>query len=335
MRTGSSLRVPISTGLDLGLGALESAGLETPLRFEDVDREQLIDEIHHVSEIVDSVPKVFDIRKHSEMKSAWFAREFGSWNEALRQAGFDPHRNHDITNHELIDELQNVTDELGETPTVEDFSAHGKYKPSLCIYRFNSWNDALREAGIEPGKRQSIPEKELEEEFNRLMDVLGYVPSGREMTELGHFSKGVYDDRFGSWNDAVRTFGEEPRFTRSGDGDSQSYGALWEERREEIIQRDGEVCVVCEVNRDTHMEKFGRDFNVHHIIPFLEEYERTGDLEIAHRPENLVTVCVQCHASVEQRSKEYFQELVPDGVLGEADSYSEGESPNTTLDEFL
>jgi hypothetical protein len=317
------------------IGALESAGLDTPLRFEEVDRDELIDEIKHISDVVERVPKIFDVRKHSEVKSAWYAREFGSWNEALRQTGFDPHRNHDITDGELVEELQRVAEQLGQTPTIQEFSIQGKYRPSLYIHRFDSWNNAGREAGLEPVKRHDIPDGELENEFHRLVNALEHVPSGREMNELGGFSKPVYGNRFGTWNEAVRAFGEEPRYIRSGDRGSQSYGRLWEERREEIIQRDKGACIVCGFNRDDHMEEFGRDFGVHHIIPFLDEYERTGDYEVAHRPENLVTVCVQCHMSVEGRSKEYFKKLVPEGVLEESGHAPDRETVNTTLDEFL
>lgn len=310
--------------------ALEKAGLEPTLRYEDVTREQLLIEIKRVNEIVDQVPKVFDIREHSNFKDRWYYREFGSWSTALRAAGFDPHRNHDISNEELLNDLRRVAANLDRAPTVSEMNDFGSYPPSLLIGRFSTWNDALREAELEPRKRSEIPDDELEEEFYRLKDALGHVPSGAEMTELGTFSVGVYGLRFGSWNDAVRTFGEDPRFVRSGEGETSHYGAIWEERREEIIQRDDEECIVCGLQRHVHVETFDKDLTVHHIERFLPVYERTGSYEIAHRQSNLVTVCVQCHPTVEGKPKEYFKSLVPDGVLDEA-----GKSrPNRTLFDF-
>ncbi|WP_415383016.1 homing endonuclease associated repeat-containing protein [Halosimplex sp. TS25] len=314
--------------------ALEAAGLETPLSFEDVSCEQLLDEIERIAESIDGIPKIFDIRKHSTIKSKWYYREFDSWNQALRNAGFEPHRNHDVSNESLVAELQRVADELGRTPTINDIVGSSDYDPALYIGRFDSWNEALRAADLEPSKRSHISDDELKEEFYRLKEALGHVPSGAEMNELGTFSAAVYNIRYGGWNEAVRKFGEEPRYVSPGEGDSQSYGPLWEKRREEIIQRDGEECVICGFERDTHMHEFGRDLNVHHINRFLREYERTTSFEVAHRHSNLVTLCVQCHSDAEGMPKAYFKQFVSEGVLDETEQTKHHHNPNYTLNDF-
>jgi len=41
---------------------------------------------------------------------------FGSWNEALEAAGYDPHKRHRITDEALLEEIHRLVDELGKAP---------------------------------------------------------------------------------------------------------------------------------------------------------------------------------------------------------------------------
>lgn len=80
------------------------------------------------------------------------------------------------------------------------------------------------------------------------------------------------------------------------DGVVREYGERWDSIREEIIERDGEKCLFCGVERDTHKNFYGRDLSVHHIEP-LRDFDST---EEANRRENLITVCSSCHNKVEE-----------------------------------
>lgn len=313
--------------------ALDAAGLEPVPRFEEVTREDLLKEIRSVAVMVEGVPKIFDMREHSHLPSRWYYRAFDSWSEALREAGFSPYRNTDVSRDEAIEHLQAIAEQLGQSPSFSGASQLGEYPASLYITMFGTWNEALQAANLDVNKPHQLTDDELEQEFYRLKDVFGYVPSGPEMTELGSYSVGVYSNRFGSWNEAVRAFGETPRHRSPGDLGKTSYGPLWETRREEAIQRDDEECVICGLSRDVHIEEFDRDLTVHHIDRFLVEFERTGSKEVAHRLPNLVTVCLPCHGTAEGQPKEYFTQFVPEGVLDEvAGNVSDRE--NHRLDEW-
>ena len=50
----------------------------------------------------------------------------------------------------LIDALDELADELGSTPTTREMDKHGKYSKKVYQNLFGSWNNALREAGLEP-----------------------------------------------------------------------------------------------------------------------------------------------------------------------------------------
>lgn len=48
---------------------------------------------------------------------------------------------------------------------------------------------------------------ELISELNRLAEELGHVPRQDEMRDQGNWSAMVYQERFGSWNDALQAAG--------------------------------------------------------------------------------------------------------------------------------
>ena len=74
---------------------------------------------------------------------------FGSWNAAKRQAGLIPRRF--ATREELIQQLRDLGDELGRTPTARDLEERKGSVPSKSLYwhTFGSLTEALREAGFD------------------------------------------------------------------------------------------------------------------------------------------------------------------------------------------
>lgn len=78
-------------------------------------------------------------------------------------------------------------------------------------------------------------------------------------------------------------------------GHDHNYGHTWPKQREKALERDGYTCRACGMDEQGHFEKYGRQLEVHHVIPF-----RKFDEEIAANSlENLVTVCKACHGKYE------------------------------------
>ena len=72
--------------------------------------------------------------------------------------------------------------------------------------------------------------------------------------------------------------------------DKNDYGPDWERIRKSIMERDRYECALCHSKRDVTV------LHVHHIRPF-----RTfSDKNKANAPENLVTLCPDCHHRIEQ-----------------------------------
>lgn len=88
--------------------------------------------------------------------------ECGSWNEALRAAGFTPHRRHvNWTRESIIAAIRAWAAEHGEPPTCDAWHVATDSWPVAASLRqhFGSFNAAIRAAGFEPrpsGFRQAV-----------------------------------------------------------------------------------------------------------------------------------------------------------------------------------
>lgn len=102
--------------------------------------------------------------------------------------------------------LQALSAELGKVPTVVTMHEKGDYHPETYLDHYDSWEDALEDAGLDPADMgaKKIPDRELLAELHRLDDRLGRSPTKVDMDEHGQYSSKTYSDRFGSWNDALQ-----------------------------------------------------------------------------------------------------------------------------------
>ena len=205
---------------------------------------------------------------------------------------------------ELIEELQRIHDVLEHPPTTTEINRHSDWSHGPFYHEFDTWAEALREAGIEPKDNQEranlrIPKEDILEEIQRLEQALGRTPSSRDMDNFGKYPRTTSARKFGTWNDALREAGLEPRTDPVGERgwsrESDHYDGPWYEARENAIQRDGEQCVDCGISRKENRDRYGRDLDVHHEVPI----DKFDDPDVADLTSNLVTLCPKCHADRE------------------------------------
>lgn len=119
-----------------------------------------------------------------------------------------------VARSDVIEDLQRVADELGETPSTTQYEEHGEYSKSTIYRKFDGMQDARRQAGLDSGDQRGgqneISKDELLESIRGLYDQLGHVPRREEMIEHGDYSEGPFRREFGSWGKAVVAAGFEP-----------------------------------------------------------------------------------------------------------------------------
>lgn len=115
----------------------------------------------------------------------------------------------DIPDQELIEDLQNVSQKIGRnTVTIDEYNIHGNFHATTLTRRFKSWFTCLELAGLEDSRsRLNITDEELFTNLASVWNSLGRQPKYEEMHKpLSKYSSGIYEDRFGTWYNALEKF---------------------------------------------------------------------------------------------------------------------------------
>lgn len=305
----TSTRCPVD-GCDEVFDTKHGARIHFRYHPDDEKREALLAALRELNDDLGQPPTAGEMDALGRFSVSTYQNYFSTWSKALQAAGLEPHRIRDLEQSDLINDLHRVAAKVDRTPTAIDIVAHSQHSSRSYIEQFGSWNQALRDAGYEPTTFRNLTPTRLLHEIKRLHEELGRVPSTTDMDDYGRFSSGTYWAHFDSWNQAIRLAGFDPRQTVK-ESWSNYYGADWDSRRENVIQRDGEACRVCGISR----EDATIELNVHHIRPartFVSDdgvdYVRMNDLS------NLITLCWRCHMSFEG----LWQDASPDAFVRRA-----------------
>ncbi|MBI3431783.1 MAG: HNH endonuclease [Hydrogenophilales bacterium] len=215
--------------------------------------------------------------------------------------------NRGISDEELLADLRRGASEIGrDTITASEYADVGKVHPSTFQRRFGSWVRALELAGLKPSRSKiGITDDELMENIEAMWVSLGRQPRYSEVkAPASKFSAGTYENRFGSWRNALATFvewvnSEEPSAREDGESSPPLHGQklnhavpakrrtkreISDRQRFRILVRDGFRCKSCGASP---LIQPGVELHVDHVIPWSKGGETVD--------ENLQTKCAQCN----------------------------------------
>lgn len=201
--------------------ALDAAGFDTSVRIED---STLISALQKMADELGRPPRYDEMRIKGPHSTSVFESRFGSWGEALEEAGLDPDRSRETiqredwaSSEEVLGEIHSLGKELGRAPTVSEMRSDGGWSPGVAQSIFGSWNEAIEAAGFtpnRPGKPSGdggfYSDAELLDSLREFADELGRQPTSTEMEQHGPHSPTTYQNRFGSWNAAIEKVGFNP-----------------------------------------------------------------------------------------------------------------------------
>jgi len=118
--------------------------------------------------------------------------------------------NQQISDEELLEDLKRVAEEIGESPTVRQYTEHGDYSVPTFQSRFGSWNDAKQQADLSNSQASRASDEELLEDLKRVAEKVDDSLTYQEYQDLGDHSAGSIQYRFGSWNQAKKEAGLDP-----------------------------------------------------------------------------------------------------------------------------
>lgn len=92
-----------------------------------------------------------------------YKRAFGSWNEAVAAAGFEPRQgSNPIPQKDLLNDLQQLADDLGRTPTQAEVREQGEYSVGAYYTHFGSLNTAKEKLELKLNKENNVERVSVE-----------------------------------------------------------------------------------------------------------------------------------------------------------------------------
>jgi len=114
------------------------------------------------------------------------------------------------TKGELLNELKRVSKELSKSRiTRRDFIRNSKIPHWQYSLHFGSWNNAIKEAGLEinpSNLERKVPTELLFQDIDRVTKKAGKIPTVYEMIVNGKYNLTTYRSKFGSWSETVKHY---------------------------------------------------------------------------------------------------------------------------------
>jgi hypothetical protein len=299
----------------------------------DCSDDDIITEIRRVASIVGKkILTTTDFDKYSKIHSSTIRRRFGGWQKVLEKAGINEkysgkivsgkmktQQTKNLTNDEVLNELRRIAKELNrDFITQEDVNNNSEIMAASAVaYRFGSWLKGLEKTGLKKSTqyRRKFSEEELFENILNVWTHYGRQPYYREMgIAPSTISPGTYENRFGSWRNALEAFvgkmnqedsndkfikntpdiqeQSEPRRERQiscnvHNGDNRSINLSL---RYKVLSRDNFRCVRCGRSPAT-------DTNVELHVDHKQPSSKQGKTTL----ENLETKCKECNLGKSNR----------------------------------
>ena len=129
--------------------SLQKAGMDINETGSNISREGLLKELKEFADKIGKTPTKREMSNQGPRSSTTYENYFGSWNNALQRVGLDTNHEKNPPKERLIADLQEFAERLGKTPTWDEVEMKGPWHIKTYLKYFGSWNEALREAGLE------------------------------------------------------------------------------------------------------------------------------------------------------------------------------------------
>ena len=196
---------------------LEAAGLEVNRRMcNTVTDQKLIAQVQMLAEELGKVPSSTEFNRDPRTAGVTTViRNFGSWNKFLEAAGLKVNQRN-ITDKELIAQIQMLAKELGKVPSRPEFNKDPRTASATTVgSHFGSWNKFLEAAGLKVNRR-NITDEELIAQIQMLAKELGKAPSAEIFDKDPRTaSERTPRSHFGSWNKFLEAAGLEMDLKKS------------------------------------------------------------------------------------------------------------------------
>lgn len=164
----------------------------------DYSEESIIREIQRVAaELGKNTLTSKEFNKYSRTDAGTVHRRIGSWNVALKKAGLSLSKEFDISNEELLQELDRFWKELRRPPKSRDMDQEGRFSSGLYRKRFGGWAKAMEalvdsKKASDHGVSASIPDaQKLEEGASEGTPRKKQIPTKSKRKKRGEYGEPI------------------------------------------------------------------------------------------------------------------------------------------------
>lgn len=185
--------------------ALKKAGIEIK-RERNISKEKLVSDFKKVKKKLGQVPTGEEYSKYGKYSIRPFIDKFDSWNNFLEKIGEEKKLRQNISSKKLKNDFKKVRKKLGRIPKRDEYLKFGRYSSSPFMNKFGSWNNFLREMGIEPRQKRNTSKEDFLEDLKRVYKEEDKL-TGRIYTKRGKYYKEIYRKWFNSWDEVLKEVG--------------------------------------------------------------------------------------------------------------------------------
>ncbi|MFA9427336.1 homing endonuclease associated repeat-containing protein [Natronorubrum sp. A-ect3] len=245
-------------------------------------RSELVDALHELADNVGGTPTRDQMEEYGKYSEGAYRNEFDSWNAALRELGYEPNR---PTDPETVEASCQYCESEEERLASSIQNQDRVFCSPDCL---NDWRSEHFCGEDHP----------LYHRVEVECDVCGKIKIRRPSIVTDREHHFCDSECYSEWCSFERTGENHPRWKGGGD---VYYGPNWQRQRRKRLQIDGFQCQRCSLTREESLNDLNRGLSVHHRTPvrsFYEESERPN-WESMNSVDNLVTLCLGCHRTVE------------------------------------
>lgn len=207
------------TQVEVGNVQFDEAALDLLSLLENIsfsyDKETLIAKLLALANDLGRTPSSRDVGANMERMGMpnfiKYAREFGSWNNAVVAAGLEPVQ-YRYTETEIVEHLKGLYQRLERVPVSRDIveaSKRGEGASRAAVFgrhgAFRSLPEALDAAGIPHDiPKRGYTAEELVKMLQDLYRQTGQIPNQKKLKQHGLPRVGSFIRHFGSWSAAIR-----------------------------------------------------------------------------------------------------------------------------------
>lgn len=174
-----------------------------------VSRAEAIADLKRVAQKLEHKPTIAEYREHGKYSCPTITKHFDGSFQTARSIALDvpDKRMPEHRRTDLLSDIKSVAEKVSREPSKTDYKKYGDYALSTITYRFESWIEAKKEAGVYDRLDESPTKEELLTDMQCVDQEIDKPLSQARYNKYGEWTVRPVKCRFESWEKACQKAG--------------------------------------------------------------------------------------------------------------------------------